>query len=144
MKVTKRTIKFEVDSIHRKWWWLNGCIHRSDGPAYTNSDGSYKGWYLNSKFIKCEDKKMIINIGEFVKKNGEKRTMRFVKITDMTDEQKDILGLMEEKERKVKTLAPGSETVYDVDARDFRVFNWSSVIGEVQKQELEVEIAKRI
>ena len=33
-----------------KEWWLNGKIHRIDGPAYENSNG-YKAWYLNGKEV---------------------------------------------------------------------------------------------
>jgi len=32
----------------RTEWYLNGKLHREDGPAVTNSDG-YKVWYLNGK-----------------------------------------------------------------------------------------------
>ncbi len=31
-----------------KFWWLNGQRHREDGPAVENADGSKK-WYLNDK-----------------------------------------------------------------------------------------------
>ena len=32
-----------------KWWYLNGKRHRTDGPAVEKSDGS-KLWYLNDHF----------------------------------------------------------------------------------------------
>ena len=31
-----------------KEWWLNGKLHREDGPAVECADG-YKAWYLNGK-----------------------------------------------------------------------------------------------
>ena len=31
-----------------KSWWLNGNLHREDGPAIENSNGD-KYWYLNGK-----------------------------------------------------------------------------------------------
>ena len=31
-----------------KHWWLNGKLHREDGPAVERYDGS-KHWYLNGK-----------------------------------------------------------------------------------------------
>ena len=31
-----------------KFWYLNGKIHREDGPAYEGASG-YKVWYLNGK-----------------------------------------------------------------------------------------------
>ena len=33
-------------SIGSKQWWLNGKLHREDGPAIEYSDGA-KSWYLN-------------------------------------------------------------------------------------------------
>ena len=34
--------------IGTKEWWLNGKLHREDGPAVEGSDGS-KFWYLDGK-----------------------------------------------------------------------------------------------
>ena len=31
-----------------KWWYLNGELHREDGPAVEDPNG-YKAWYLNGK-----------------------------------------------------------------------------------------------
>ena len=31
-----------------KFWWLNGKLHREDGPAYEGASGN-KSWYLNGK-----------------------------------------------------------------------------------------------
>lgn len=83
---------------------------------------------------------MLVRVGEFVKKDGKTRVMKFVKIADLTQEQKNSIGLTEDKETKKKTLAEGSEMVYDVEAKDFRVFNWSSVTGEVKQEEMEIEV----
>ena len=33
-----------------KYWFLNGKLHREDGPAYEHANGT-KSWYLNGKFI---------------------------------------------------------------------------------------------
>jgi hypothetical protein len=43
-------IKYEVKvySNGDKFWYLNGKLHREDGPAREYSDGS-KYWYLNGK-----------------------------------------------------------------------------------------------
>ncbi|CAB4196751.1 hypothetical protein UFOVP1290_271 [uncultured Caudovirales phage] len=35
-----------------KEWWLEGKLHREDGPAVEYPDGT-KEWYLNYKNIKC-------------------------------------------------------------------------------------------
>jgi hypothetical protein len=38
----------EEDADGNKSWWLNGKLHREDGPAVEWFDG-YKAWYLNDK-----------------------------------------------------------------------------------------------
>jgi len=38
----------KVDSDGSKSWYLNGKLHREDGPAIEPSKGS-KAWYLNGK-----------------------------------------------------------------------------------------------
>ena len=40
----------EVDEFGNKTWFLNGNLHREDGPAIEWSDGT-KCWYLNDEFI---------------------------------------------------------------------------------------------
>jgi len=37
-----------IESNGTKQWWLNGKRHREDGPAIEWNDGS-KQWYLNNK-----------------------------------------------------------------------------------------------
>ena len=39
-----------------KSWWLNGKMHREDGPAYEGADGS-KFWYLNGEEVTEEEHK---------------------------------------------------------------------------------------
>ena len=36
-----------------KEWWLNGKLHREDGPAYERPDGTKK-WWLNNKKVHPE------------------------------------------------------------------------------------------
>lgn len=38
----------KVDSDGNKSWWINGQLHRTDGPALEYADGS-KFWYLNGE-----------------------------------------------------------------------------------------------
>lgn len=83
---------------------------------------------------------MLVNVGEFVKKDGTKRTMKFLRISELSAQDKEKIGIVPEKETKKKTLAEGSEMVYDVDARDFRVFNWATTTAEVIKEEMEIEL----
>jgi len=39
---------FCVNRFGNKWWYLNGRLHREDGPAIEYDDG-YKFWYLNGR-----------------------------------------------------------------------------------------------
>lgn len=83
---------------------------------------------------------MLIRVGKFLKQNGEEREMKFLKNSDMTEEQKNKIGLTPDKESKKKKLAEGSEMVYDLDAKDFRIFNWATTTAEVVQQEMEYEV----
>jgi hypothetical protein len=38
---------------------------------------------------------------------------------------------------KVRTLADGSETVYDVEAKEFRIFNHKTLVGEILEMDLD-------
>ena len=38
----------KVDDYGTKRWYLNGELHREDGPAIEGLNG-YKSWYLNGK-----------------------------------------------------------------------------------------------
>ena len=40
----------EEDSYGTKRWYLNGNIHREDGPAVEYTDGT-KSWYLKGEII---------------------------------------------------------------------------------------------
>jgi len=37
-----------------KYWYLNGKLHRTDGPALELINGD-KHWYLNGKYVSMED-----------------------------------------------------------------------------------------
>jgi len=64
VEITKNTIKWYLDGqLHRvdgpaiewnngyKYWYLKGQLHRVDGPAMEWADGS-KEWYVNGEFIR--------------------------------------------------------------------------------------------
>ena len=48
-------IKYEVHvySNGSKYWYLNGNLHREDGPAIEKANGS-KVWYLNGKYHRVD------------------------------------------------------------------------------------------
>ena len=45
---TKEEPTMEIDDCGNKSWWLNGQLHREDGPAI-EWDGGGSWWYLNGK-----------------------------------------------------------------------------------------------
>ena len=72
--------------------------------------------------------------GTFTKKNGDARTMRFVRITDIPE--KFIASQIKGTGRK-STLSEGLELVWDLDTNAFRMFNWKTV--ECNVTEIEVD-----
>jgi len=70
--------------------------------------------------------KTTVNTGTFTKADGSRRTMRFVRFGDIPS---DFRG------GKSARIAGDVETVYDVDAKGYRVFNNTTVIGEVSSSE---------
>jgi hypothetical protein len=65
------------------------------------------------------------------KKNGQFRSMHFTKLKNLPPQ------LVPAKIRKSKNanLSKGMEVVWDLEAQDFRIFNWNTVVGEVKKQD---------
>ena len=70
--------------------------------------------------------------GTFVKVNGQKRSMRFVRISDLPD------GMISESAHKhIQHLQGlhGSEIVYDLDKQGFRAYNWNTSSASSNAQE---------
>ena len=63
--------------------------------------------------------------GTFTTQKGEKRTMSFIKTSDLPVSITSVFS-------KSRKLQPGFETVYDVDKGNWRTFNHNSVIGTLQ------------
>lgn len=70
--------------------------------------------------------------GTFKKKDGSLRTMRFVKVKDLP--RQFLVETL--KGGKSAKQIEGSEVVYDLDLREFRVFNWNAVVGEVVEKDI--------
>ena len=66
-------------------------------------------------------------VGTFQKKSGEERSMRFVKVDDLPTE----FIQSKTKGGKQRKLSEGNELVWDLDKKEFRVFNWNTVKGDV-------------
>lgn len=69
----------------------------------------------------------------FVKTNGENREMKFIKLNDLPSNFLD--DKIKNKESQ-KTLVEGHEVVWDIDKNGFRIFNWNTIIGEAEKNEI--------
>ena len=69
----------------------------------------------------------------FVKKNGDNRTMNFVKLNELPQ---NFLNTQLKGTGQTRTLAEGMELVWDLDAEAFRVFNWNTIVGDVTTNEI--------
>ena len=72
--------------------------------------------------------------GTFTKKNGDARTMSFVRITYIPEQF--ITSQIKGTGRK-STLAEGMELVWDLDTNAFLMFNWKTVEGNVTEIEVD-------
>ena len=70
-------------------------------------------------------KSVTIYNGTFRKLNGQSRTMRFIRKSDLPTSMvnESTIADLEGK--------TGNEVVYDVDKRGFRQFNWNTTEGQV-------------
>jgi hypothetical protein len=74
------------------------------------------------------------NKGTFKKKDGSLRTMLFCEVQDLPKEfiEERIKG-----NNVNRRLSDGSRVVYDLEARDFRIFNQTTVVGEIEQVSLD-------
>lgn len=65
----------------------------------------------------------------FMKKNGEERVMRFVRLAELTKEDYDVYSIPPPSSTPSakRKYAEGMEVVWDLEANDFRCFNWNAV-----------------
>ncbi len=74
--------------------------------------------------------------GTFVKTSGEDRTMSFVRIGDLPS---TFLDGKIKNPAKARKLAEGVELVWDIVSKDFRIFNYNTVVGTVSgPQDMEI------
>jgi len=74
-----------------------------------------------------------IYAGMFRKKNDDLRHMTFVKLEDIPA---TFLETKIKDKSKDRTMPPGMELVWDLDQADFRVFNYSSQVGDLREMEM--------
>ena len=72
--------------------------------------------------------------GTFTKRNGQTRTMTFIKSTDVPTH---IRGT-----GTAPRLSNTEEVVYDVNARGFRVFNHNTVQGQITENNIDFSFDK--
>lgn len=72
--------------------------------------------------------------GTFTKKNGDARTMRFVRIADIPEK---FIAMQIKGTGRKSTLSEGMELVWDLDTSAFRMFNWKTVEGNVTEIEVD-------
>ena len=77
---------------------------------------------------------MKVYTGTFLKKNGDQRTMNFVRLNDLPEE---FLTTRIKGTKKPTKLKEGLELVWDMDVSEFRVFNWTTTEGEVNEKEID-------
>tara|TARA_Y100001973_G_scaffold104654_1_gene175201 strand:- start:4175 stop:4465 length:291 start_codon:yes stop_codon:yes gene_type:complete len=65
--------------------------------------------------------------GTYTKANGDTREMYFVRLQDVPEA---FLTSRIKGGSKPRTLKEGMETVWDVKANDFRIFNWNTTQGD--------------
>ena len=71
--------------------------------------------------------------GTFTKRNGQNRTMTFVKSTDVPS---SIRG-----SGTAPKLSKGEEVVYDVNVSGFRVFNHNTIQGTISESKQSVSFS---
>ncbi len=76
--------------------------------------------------------KMRAYVGTFTKKNGDARTMNYVRLTDLPT---DFLDAQITGTGTDRNLAEGQELVWDLERSGFRVFNHNTVVGAVDQYE---------
>ena len=75
--------------------------------------------------------------GTFIKKDGSQRTMSFLKVADLPH---TMLEGMVKGTGKTRTLPDGSEMVYDLESKEFRIFNHKTLEGEILETDLDESV----
>lgn len=75
--------------------------------------------------------------GEFIKKDGSVREMSFVKLLDIAKINYDFLSDRIGGTGESKEYPDGQELVYDLIADNFRIFNHSTIITELEEYEID-------
>lgn len=74
--------------------------------------------------------------GTFQKRNGDLREMRFIKL----DETPPQMLPKRKTDSGPKQYSHNVELVWDLEKKNFRIFNWDTVIGFVIESQEEINI----
>ena len=75
--------------------------------------------------------------GTFTKASGDDRTMSFIRIKDLPAGFLD--GKVKNTQAKPRKFQHGVELVWDIVSKDFRTFNFNTVVGNVAgPQDMEI------
>mgnify|MGYP001562059614 CR=1 FL=1 len=81
--------------------------------------------------------KMKLYTGTFVKKNGDHRDMKFIRLEDLPKNflESKVIGI-----GKANTYTQGMELVFDIEENNFRVFNWNTIIKKPKIEEFSIDL----
>lgn len=74
--------------------------------------------------IRRFDKMATIYNKTFVKKDGQKRDIKFIRLSELTKEDYETFGVPPPSGSAPRKLSEGNELVWDVEVNNFRIFNW--------------------
>ena len=72
--------------------------------------------------------------GTFTNKSGFQRQMRFVKVSDFPSS-------VTSRFKQTRKLQKGYETVWDIDLKQYRTFNYNTMIGSLSSAVRSITIA---
>ena len=64
----------------------------------------------------------------FKKTDGSVRKMKFVRLSELNDNDYVLYGIPKVSSESVRNHPDGGETVWDLDKNAFRTFNWKKVV----------------
>jgi len=80
--------------------------------------------------------------GKFKKKDGSEREMVFAKIRDIVKVNSDFIAVKITGDGSSRNYGPGQELVWDIEADDFRIFNWEKA-SDIREIKIPEDLFKR-
>ena len=78
--------------------------------------------------------KFTVYTGTFTNKSGFQRQMRFIKVSDFPSS-------VTNRFKQTRNLQKGYETVWDIDLKQYRTFNYNTMIGSLSSTESNITIS---